>query len=70
MSHQLTLPRHALGTLRKTPIMTQGIDLFAAAPSLMKTWFGASSAIAASLEDGEVAAIYIVRNPDKLRHLH
>jgi AhpD family alkylhydroperoxidase len=30
--------------------MTAKIDLFAAAPSLMKTWFGASAAINASLE--------------------
>jgi AhpD family alkylhydroperoxidase len=30
--------------------MTANIDLFAAAPSLMKTWFGASAAVNASLE--------------------
>jgi RNA polymerase sigma-70 factor (ECF subfamily) len=25
---------------------------------------------ALDIEDGKVAAIYVVRNPDKLRHLH
>ena len=25
---------------------------------------------ALDIEDGKIAAIYIVRNPDKLRHLH
>ena len=25
---------------------------------------------ALEIEDGKVAAIYVVRNPDKLRHLH
>ncbi|WP_155772553.1 MULTISPECIES: hypothetical protein [Mesorhizobium] len=24
----------------------------------------------ANIEDGKIAAIYVVRNPDKLRHLH
>ena len=39
--------------------MTQKIDLFAAAPSLMKAWFGASSAIAASLDQSLVHLVEI-----------
>ncbi len=31
---------------------------------------GEYSTTALSLEDGKIAAIYVVRNPDKLRHLH
>jgi hypothetical protein len=34
-----------VGTNGRMPIMTVKVDLFAAAPSLMKTWFGASAAI-------------------------
>ena len=31
---------------------------------------GEFTTTALDIEDGKVAAIYIVRNPDKLRHLH
>jgi RNA polymerase sigma-70 factor (ECF subfamily) len=31
---------------------------------------GELSTTALEIEDGKVAAIYVVRNPDKLRHLH
>jgi RNA polymerase sigma-70 factor (ECF subfamily) len=31
---------------------------------------GEFSTTALSIEDGKIAAIYVVRNPDKLRHLH
>jgi AhpD family alkylhydroperoxidase len=49
MSHWQKLPRHEAGTNRRKPIMT-GDDLFAAAPSLMKAWFGTSAAVNASLD--------------------
>jgi RNA polymerase sigma-70 factor, ECF subfamily len=31
---------------------------------------GELSTTALEIEDGKIAAIYVVRNPDKLRHLH
>jgi RNA polymerase sigma-70 factor, ECF subfamily len=31
---------------------------------------GELSTTALDIEDGKVVAIYVVRNPDKLRHLH
>jgi RNA polymerase sigma-70 factor (ECF subfamily) len=31
---------------------------------------GELSTTALDIEDGKIAAIYVVRNPDKLRHLH
>ncbi len=31
---------------------------------------GEFSTTALEIEDGRIAAIYVVRNPDKLRHLH
>ena len=31
---------------------------------------GEFSTTALDIEDGKIAAIYVVRNPDKLRHLH
>lgn len=31
---------------------------------------GEFSTTAFDLEDGKIAAIYVVRNPDKLKHLH
>jgi RNA polymerase sigma-70 factor, ECF subfamily len=31
---------------------------------------GELQATALDIEDGKIAAIYVVRNPDKLRHLH
>jgi AhpD family alkylhydroperoxidase len=43
------LPRHDVGTNRRKPTMTAN-DLFAAAPSLMKTWFNTSVVVAASLD--------------------
>jgi AhpD family alkylhydroperoxidase len=52
MSHRQILPRHDVGTNRRNPIMTAKIDLFAAAPALMKSWFGTSTAVASSLDPG------------------
>lgn len=31
---------------------------------------GGLQTTAIEIEDGKIAAIYVVRNPDKLRHLH
>ncbi|WP_114953188.1 carboxymuconolactone decarboxylase family protein [Sphingosinicella terrae] len=39
--------------------MTAKIDLFAAAPSLMKTWMGTSAAVAASLEPSLIELVKI-----------
>src|SRR5262249_54392654 len=50
MSHRHPLPRHGGSTNRRKPIMTAKLDPLAAAPELMKTWLGASMAIASSLE--------------------
>jgi hypothetical protein len=30
----------------------------------------ASGLLKAEIQDGKIAAIYVVRNPNKLRHLH
>jgi AhpD family alkylhydroperoxidase len=50
MSHRQNLTRHDVGTNTRKIIMTPKLDLLAAAPSLMKQWFGASAAINSSLE--------------------
>src|SRR5437899_3105351 len=50
MSHWQSLPRHDVGANRRKPIMTAKLDLFAAAPSLMKDWHRAALAISSSLE--------------------
>jgi AhpD family alkylhydroperoxidase len=50
MSHWQMLPRHDVGTNRRKPTMTAKLDLFAAAPSLMKDWHRAALAISSSLE--------------------
>ena len=39
--------------------MTAKLDPFAAAPSLMKSWIGTSTAIASSLEPGLIALVEI-----------
>jgi len=51
--------------------MTDKVGLFAAAPSLMKTWFGASAAINASL-DPSLAELVKIRSlaDQRMRQLH
>src|SRR5262249_61217902 len=61
MSHLPVLPRHDVGTNGRMPIMTDKVGLFAAAPSLMKTWFGASATNNAGL-DPSLAALVKIRS--------
>lgn len=48
--------------------MTKVADPYTAAPQLMK--HGELQTTALEIEDGKVTAIYVTRNPDKLRHMH
>jgi AhpD family alkylhydroperoxidase len=59
MSHALILARHVVGTNERNPTMTAKLDLFAAAPALMKTWMSASRAIVESLEPTLVELVKI-----------
>src|SRR5262245_57207479 len=61
MSHLPVLPRHDVGTNGRMPIMTDKVGLLAAAPSLVKTWFGASAAINAGL-DPSLAELVKIRS--------
>jgi hypothetical protein len=61
MSHWLLLSRHA-GSTNKLVNVLPGFITLEADGELQTT--------ALEIEDGKVAAIYVVRNPDKLRHLH
>jgi AhpD family alkylhydroperoxidase len=59
VSHWRVLDRHGVGTSRRRRTVTAKLDPFAAAPGLMKTWTGASVAIASSLEPALVRLVEI-----------
>jgi len=48
MSHWPILARHEVGINRRKPTMTAKLDVFAAAPSLMKDWHRTTVALAAA----------------------
>src|SRR5260370_7488363 len=57
MSHRRILARHDVGTNERNPTMTAKLDLFTAAPSLMKEWqrtmfaLDAASSLGSSLSE-------------------